>query len=63
MISLQVVLQIRVFRMAGDFFVRVKDDRDQGVGGPSLKTPNEGPGSKSRKEINLEDFKIWIWTN
>ena len=37
---------------------RSKDNRDQGVGGPSLKTPNEGPGSKLQKEINLEDFKL-----
>ena len=31
--------------------------------GPSPKTPNEGSESKSRKELNLEDFKIYIWTN
>ena len=28
-----------------------------GVGGPSLKTPNEGPGAKLQKKINFEDFK------
>ena len=42
---------------------RSKDYWEQGVVGPSLKTPNEGPGSKSWKKFNLEGFKIWIWTN
>ena len=34
--------------MAGDIFFHCsKDDQDQGARGPSLKTPNEGPGLKS----------------
>ena len=36
-----------------------KNYQDQGVGGPSPKTPNEGPGSKSLKKFTLEDFRIW----
>ena len=33
-----------------------KDNQDQGVARPSLKTPNGGPG-QNREKINLEDFK------
>ena len=50
--------------MTNDFLSeRSNDIRDQGVKRPSLKTPNEDPGSKSRKKLNLEDFKICTWTN
>ena len=53
------VLQIRIFRMAGDFFCLsgARMVRTMGVGWPSLKTLNEGPGAKSQKTFNLEDFK------
>ena len=44
--------------MASDFFIeRSKDDQDQGVDWPSLKTPKEDLGVKSRKTFILEDFK------
>ena len=33
---------------------RSKDDWDQGIGGPFLYTPNEGPGSKSQKSEMLK---------
>ena len=44
------MLLIKVFRMAGDFFIheyvaRTEDDQELGVGS-SLKTPNKGPGAK-----------------
>ena len=36
-------------------------DRDQGVGGPSLKTSNKGTGSKLRKNSSLKISKSEFW--
>ena len=44
--------------------MRSKDDQDQGVGGPSLKTPDKGPrANPQKKNFNFDDFKSQIWTN